>query len=337
MSETGQRESVRPSPIFLGLLGLTAVGGALAWLAGETVQPLAYAGVFVMVIAGWLVSLCLHEFGHAFTAWRFGDHDVAVRGYLTLDPRRYSHPMLSLGLPMLFIALGGIGLPGAAVYVHTWFMTTARRTLVSLAGPTVNLALAMLLLAATRLLFDPIHAVLWAGVAFLAFLQLTALVLNLLPIPGLDGYAALEPHLRPETQRALAGQAVRFGVSAGPVPGADAERVVFRGGVLALRPVWRVAPAGRRGQRAGPFLEYLVLTVQSPSAGRAAGSQSSSRSRQRPYSSVSPIAAAARASAATHRRKPRLGWWEYGTGPKPFQPWRRSWSRPRWYPVRAYA
>lgn len=149
-------------------------------------------------------SLCLHEFGHAFTAWRFGDHDVAVRGYLTLDPRRYSHPMLSLGLPMLFIALGGIGLPGAAVYVHTWFMTTARRTLVSLAGPTVNLALAMLLLAATRLLFDPIHAVLWAGVAFLAFLQLTALVLNLLPIPGLDGYAALEPHLRPETQRALA-------------------------------------------------------------------------------------------------------------------------------------
>lgn len=183
---------------------MTAVGGALAWLAGETVQPLAYAGVFVMVIAGWLVSLCLHEFGHAFTAWRFGDHDVAVRGYLTLDPRRYSHPMLSLGLPMLFIALGGIGLPGAAVYVHTWFMTTARRTLVSLAGPTVNLALAMLLLAATRLLFDPIHAVLWAGVAFLAFLQLTALVLNLLPIPGLDGYAALEPHLRPETQRALA-------------------------------------------------------------------------------------------------------------------------------------
>ncbi|WP_204265091.1 hypothetical protein, partial [Klebsiella aerogenes] len=47
---------------------------------------------------------------------------------------------------------------------------------------TVNLALAMLLLAATRLLFDPIHAVLWAGVAFLAFLQLTALVLNLLKL-----------------------------------------------------------------------------------------------------------------------------------------------------------
>ena len=32
---------------------------------------------------------------------------------------------------------------------------------------------------------------------------MTALLLNLLPIPGLDGYGALEPHLSPATQRAL--------------------------------------------------------------------------------------------------------------------------------------
>ena len=57
------RESVRPSPLFLGLVALTAVGGALAWLAGDSVRPMAYAGVFIFVIAGWLVSLCLHEFG----------------------------------------------------------------------------------------------------------------------------------------------------------------------------------------------------------------------------------------------------------------------------------
>lgn len=202
---------MRPSPIFLALIGLTAVGGVLAWLAGTTVKPLAYAGVFVFVIAGWLVSLCLHEFGHAVTAWRFGDHDEAVRGYLTLDPRRYAHPGLSLLLPMVFIALGGIGLPGAAVYVRTWFMTPTRRTLVSLAGPTANLLLAVLLLTLTRLLFDPEHWVLWAGVAFLGFLQIMAVVLNLLPIPGLDGYDALEPHLSPETQRAVA-PAKQYGV-----------------------------------------------------------------------------------------------------------------------------
>lgn len=203
---------MRPSPVFLGLLGLTAVGGGLAWAAGSVLrQPLAYAGVFVFVIAGWLVSLCLHEFGHAFTAWRFGDRDVAVRGYLTLDPRRYAHPMLSLGLPMLFIALGGIGLPGGAVYLHTFFMSPRRRTLVSLAGPAMNLVLAVLLLITARIWYDAAHMAFWAGVAFLGFLQLTAVLLNLLPIPGLDGYDALEPHLKPETQRALA-PAKQFGL-----------------------------------------------------------------------------------------------------------------------------
>src|SRR6201993_3250828 len=101
--------SVRPSPIFLAIVGLTACGGALAWWDGADLGALAYAAVFIFVIAGWVVSLCLHEFGHAFTAWRFGDHDVAVRGYLTLDPRRYSHPALSLVLPMIAILLGGIG------------------------------------------------------------------------------------------------------------------------------------------------------------------------------------------------------------------------------------
>ena len=175
----------------------------MAWQTAATVRPIAYVGVFVFVIAGWLVSLSLHEFGHAFTAWRFGDHDVAVRGYLTLNPLKYSNPMLSIGLPLLFIALGGIGLPGGAVYLRTGFMSPRQRTIVSLAGPLANLVLAVGLLAAARLFYDPDRAVFWAGVASLGFLQVTALLLNMLPIPGLDGYGALEPHLSPATQRAL--------------------------------------------------------------------------------------------------------------------------------------
>lgn len=196
-------QSVRPSPVFLGLVGITAAGGVLAWTAAQSPGPAARIGVFILVICGWLVSLCLHEFGHAYTAWRFGDHDVAARGYLTLNPLKYSHPLLSLGLPLLFIALGGIGLPGGAVYLRTDFMTPRQRTLVSLAGPFANLMLAVVLLGLTRLYFDHDHLVFWAGVAFLGFLQVTALALNLIPIPGLDGYAALEPHLSASTRRAL--------------------------------------------------------------------------------------------------------------------------------------
>ncbi len=204
-------QSVRPSPVFLVIVAFTVVGGVVAWLAAESVRPLAYVGVFTFVVAGWLVSLCLHEFGHAYTAWRFGDHDVAMRGYLTLNPLKYSSPLLSLGLPLLFIALGGIGLPGGAVYVRTAFMTPRQRTLVSLAGPADNLVLAIVLLAAVRAFYDPGHGVFWSAVAFLGFLQITALLLNLLPIPGLDGYGALEPHLSPETQRAVA-PAKQFGL-----------------------------------------------------------------------------------------------------------------------------
>ena len=109
------QSSVRPSPIFLLIVALTAVGAVLAWLSADTNGPMAYVGVFMFVVAGWVVTLCLHEFGHAFTAWRFGDHDVPVRGYLTLNPFKYSNPLLSIVLPVLIIAIGGIGLPGGAV------------------------------------------------------------------------------------------------------------------------------------------------------------------------------------------------------------------------------
>jgi Zn-dependent protease len=197
------QQSVRPSPVFLAICAIAVLGGVLAWLAEASRSPLAYVGVFTFVIAGWLVSLCLHEFAHAYLAWRYGDHDVAVRGYLTLNPLKYANPVLSIGLPVLFIALGGIGLPGGAVYVRTSWMTPWRRTTIALAGAVVNAALAAVLLVSTALFSHANHAVFWSGMAFLGFLQITAVVLNLLPIPGLDGYGALEPHLSQETQQAL--------------------------------------------------------------------------------------------------------------------------------------
>ncbi|ETZ91370.1 peptidase, M50B family protein [Mycobacteroides abscessus MAB_030201_1075] len=78
------------------------------------------------------MSLCLHEFGHAYTAWRFGD--TQARGYLTLNPLQYTDPVLSIALPLVFIALGGIGLPGGGVRAPAG-MTNRQRTIVSLAGP----------------------------------------------------------------------------------------------------------------------------------------------------------------------------------------------------------
>ncbi|HEY0169225.1 MAG TPA: site-2 protease family protein [Jatrophihabitans sp.] len=211
------RAGIRPSPIFLAVLALAAAGGYLAWQATDPAGPTRTErlGIFVFVVAGWVVTVCLHEFAHAYLAWRFGDHEVQERGYLTLNPLKYSHPVLSILLPVVFIALGGIGLPGGAVYLHPHrFRSRAQRALVSLSGPAINVAFAVGLLVLLQQgdLFHG-HGVFWFAVAALALLQVMASVLNLLPIPGLDGYAAIEPYLDPKFQHA-AEQFKPFGMLA---------------------------------------------------------------------------------------------------------------------------
>ncbi|RJO76727.1 site-2 protease family protein [Nocardia panacis] len=195
--------AVRPSPIFLLVVIGAVVGGALAWDAPLT-STQAKIGVFVMVVFGWIISLCLHEFAHAYIAWRAGDREVELRGYLTLNPLKYSHPLLSIVLPMVFIALGGFGLPGGAVYVHTQNFSPRTQRLISLAGPAVNAVCAVALLLTVRLVGTfHTHTAFWFGLSFLALLQISATLLNILPIPGLDGYGVLEPSLSYQTRRTL--------------------------------------------------------------------------------------------------------------------------------------
>jgi Zn-dependent protease len=194
-----RRAAFRPSGLFLGLVAAFAGSGWLAW--GGYGSPT--LDVVLFVVSGWLVSLCLHEFGHALTAYRSGDRSVAARGYLTLNPLRYSNVLLSLVLPLVFLFLGGIGLPGGAVWIdHGAVRGRLRESLVSLAGPLVNVLCLLAMAAPFALGVDTFeHQVFWAALAFLAFLQLTAALLNLLPMPGLDGGNALRPWLSPPYQR----------------------------------------------------------------------------------------------------------------------------------------
>ncbi len=150
---------------------------------------------FIIVLVGWVVSLCVHEFSHAAVAYAGGDTTVREKGYLTFNPLKYTHPVYSLLLPLIFLALGGIGLPGGAVYIETWRLRSRGwRTAVSLAGPASNLVLAIVL--GIVLSVSPVSATgIWPALAFLAFLQVSALVLNIIPLPPFDGFGALEPYL----------------------------------------------------------------------------------------------------------------------------------------------
>lgn len=162
--------------------------------------------VFAFVVVVWIVAVCLHEYGHAAAADAGGDYTVQSKGYLSLDPVHYADPMTSLIIPVAILALGGIGFPGAAVYIrHDLLRSPVWRSGVSLAGPAMT-AVAMLALAIPFLLgvIGDAAPAFRTALAMLVFLQATALILNLLPIPGLDGFGVIEPFLPPAVQRAIA-------------------------------------------------------------------------------------------------------------------------------------
>ncbi|HWV99303.1 MAG TPA: site-2 protease family protein [Candidatus Acidoferrum sp.] len=165
--------------------------------------------VFLLVTAAWVFSVCLHEFGHALVAYYGGDHTVKEKGYLTLNPVHYSHPVYSLVMPLVFLFLGGIGLPGGAVYINDHLLRSRGwRTAVSLAGPLMNALLVLLLCAPFWLgLIDERFG---PALAFLIQLQLSAILFNLVPIPPLDGFQALAPWMPREFSEKLLANANVF-------------------------------------------------------------------------------------------------------------------------------
>ncbi len=159
---------------------------------------------FLIVLLGWIFSLCLHEFSHALVAYLGGDYTVREKGYLTFNPFKYTHPVYSLLLPLLFLFLGGLGLPGGAVYIETWRLRSRRWVSgVALAGPLSNLLLAILL-ALVLWWFPVSYGGIWPGLAFLTLLQVSAFVLNLIPVPPFDGYGVIEPFMNPVVRAQVA-------------------------------------------------------------------------------------------------------------------------------------
>lgn len=186
----------KPNPL-AGLVIVLAWLGLGGWLMARPSGVAAFA--FVMV--GWILAVMVHEFSHAAVAWLGGDRTVAEKGYLSFDPRRYGDLGVSLVIPLVALAMGGVGFPGGAVYIRNDLIRTRLwRAAASLAGPAATL---VILLAITFGLSawarsgveGPGPLALFAALTVLGFLQAMALILNLLPIPGLDGFGAIRPFL----------------------------------------------------------------------------------------------------------------------------------------------
>lgn len=162
-------------------------------------EPVMVASI---VVTGWIISVCLHEFAHAFVAYIGGDKSVKSKGYLYFNPFAYTDIRLSVILPTLFIMMGGIGLPGASVQIRDdQLRGPLWSSLVSAAGPLATLlfgiALAVLLHSGA---FSPVWVV---ALCWLINIEFVVFILNLLPIPGLDGFGIIEPFLSQQVRRRL--------------------------------------------------------------------------------------------------------------------------------------
>ncbi|WP_226669174.1 site-2 protease family protein [Metabacillus litoralis] len=175
--------------------------------------PLDYIPYVVITL---IVAFTLHEFAHAFVAYKFGDPTAQRQGRLTLSPLAHLDPF---GTILIFIAGFGWAKP---VPVNRFFFKRPRLAgvLVSVAGPLSNLLLAFLgmvivnILVATGIMSVlPVNYADQLDLFFGIFISLNVMLFlfNLLPFPPLDGYRIIED-LSPPTIRSKMTQYETYGI-----------------------------------------------------------------------------------------------------------------------------
>ena len=145
---------------------------------------------YLMLVA----LLTFHEFGHAWTAWKCGDDTARLQGRVSLNPLVHIDPIGTVLLPLLMIFLpGSIGrvMIGWAkpvpVNPYNLHRKNVDDVLVTMAGPGMNLLLAVLLVAAARAGLAIHYFGVTAYCLQAAQLSLLLCFFNLIPIPPLDG------------------------------------------------------------------------------------------------------------------------------------------------------
>lgn len=141
-----------------------------------------------------LFAITLHEAAHGYAARHFGDMTAYKAGRISLNPMRHIDPLGTILLPMLTLFVGGILFGWAKpVPVNFSALRHPKKDMlwVALAGPAANLVMALFWGAMFKvaLMFpgsyftQPLIGMAQFGVTINAIL----LVLNLLPLPPLDG------------------------------------------------------------------------------------------------------------------------------------------------------
>ncbi len=184
-----------------------------------------------------VLSICVHEFGHAFVADRLGDDTPRRQGRVTLNPFKHADPLGTLLFPLMFLAtVGSLGFGwGKPVMINPVRFTRRLRMrtahmFVALAGPIMNVVFALILSVIQLVLLKSgvIDTHFGAGTSafpstaqalfyYAEFLNLVLFFFNLIPAPPLDGGAVLEgllpqKYVSQYQKLAVYGPFVLFGV-----------------------------------------------------------------------------------------------------------------------------
>lgn len=154
---------------------------------------------FIYTIPALLISLSIHEFAHAYVAYKLGDKSQKALGRLSLDPFSHIDPF-----GFICIALFGFGWGRPVLVDDRNFKNKAKgNMLVSIAGPLANLVMAILFTLVLKVLltlnfveFSISSFTFKAIIARMLFLaigfNIVFGIFNLIPIPPFDGAKVLE-------------------------------------------------------------------------------------------------------------------------------------------------
>lgn len=143
----------------------------------------------LILYLGLVVLFTFHEFGHAWMAWKCGDSTGKDQGRCSLNPLVHLDPIGSVLVPLIALTQGYIFGWAKPVPVNASNMRNPKvdDILVTMAGPWMNLLLAVLLIGLARVGLAGNSANMEEFCLKTAHLSLFLFFFNLLPVPPLDG------------------------------------------------------------------------------------------------------------------------------------------------------
>lgn len=173
----------------------------------------------VAYLASFVIAISIHEFMHAWTANRLGDHTARNLGRITLNPVAHFDPLGFLGMFMISIGYPFIGW-GKPVPVNPggfrgrWAQHRHRgMLLVAAAGPLSNVAQALLMAIPYQLIIRNgwiVNENVWLFITIYIQVNIMLAAFNMIPVPPLDGYRILNG-LLPDFWRPILLPLERYG------------------------------------------------------------------------------------------------------------------------------